>query len=381
MRGIGILRWIAIAAMMASVPVPAWAGTAVIVDATRMPGAAATPNMDIRDVVPADSNLVVVPYPAQTWPLSGPTSHTAGYSTQVGAELLCQTLPDQTGRVTVFGLSLGSMTIDRFLANLPSDLPAPDSLSFVVMGDPFRGGVLAGFPATTYLPLLEFAKPVLAETPYDVVVIQNQYDAIGDFPDRPWNLVAVLNAVVGGMLYHNAAAYRDAATQVQNGSVAPISIEVNSQGGTTTTYVVPRPIAITTVLKLIGLPEPVADVLDTVLKPMVAAGYSRNDLPSASSLPASTPPAPATATGAVGSQQLTSPADPPSQEPAADATPVRIRSSLSPISGSPAPREMQQRLDRSMHRPAASAASTPATSSPDEPSATNPVKARHRAAA
>jgi hypothetical protein len=316
MKGIGVLRWIAIAAMMASVPVPAWANTAVFVDATRPQGAAVT-HLEMKDVLPSDYNVDVVPYPAQTWPLSGLNSHTAGYSTQIGADLLCQTLPDQVGRITVFGLSLGSMTIDRFLANLPTNVPAPERLSFVVMGDPFRGGVLAAIPAGTYIPILDLIKPDFADTPYDVVIIQNQYDAIGDFPDRPWNLVAVVNAVLGGLLYHNTPAYRDAAAQVQSGSVSPVSVEVNTFGATTTTYVVPRPVAITTVLKLLGVPEGLADSVDSVVKPMVEAGYSRNDVPPTVALPATAVVEAAPSAG-------------PAEEPFSTPDPIRVSHAAEP---------------------------------------------------
>lgn len=258
-------------------PAPACADTAVWVDATRAAGAAAA-DFDFNALVPSGYDVDVVPYPGQTWPISGIDSHSAGYSAQIGVDLLIQTVSASLGRVFVFGGSLGALTIDHFLSNLPTNLPTPQQLSFAVMGDPYRGGILAAIPAGSYIPFLDLIKPGLPDTPYDVMVVQNQYDAIGDFPDRP-NPVAVINAILGGILYHNGPAYTAALGQAQNGTLTPTSVVTNSLGGITTTYIAPHSLAITTVLTALGLPTATTDKLDALLKPLVEAGYSRNDPP------------------------------------------------------------------------------------------------------
>jgi hypothetical protein len=46
-------------------------------------------------------------------------------------------------------------------------------------------------------------------TPYNVIVVTNQYDGLSNFPDRPWHLLAVANAVVGASVYHNVPTYTE----------------------------------------------------------------------------------------------------------------------------------------------------------------------------
>lgn len=255
----------------------------MFVDGTQVNGKGTT-EARLRAALPAGFDINIVPYPAQTWPISGSESHTAGYSAQVGVELLDQTVPSISGRILVVGGSLGAMTIDHYLSNLPANTPSPDRLSFAVFGDPFRGGILSGIGAGTNIPILDIIKPTIVDTPYDITVIQNMYDGVGDFPDRP-NLVSVINALAGALIYHNGDMYCDAVAQAQSGQLAPVSVAVNPLGGTTTTYVVPRPLAITAVLKQLGISTDDADRLEKVLKPIVDAGYSRNAIPTDSPAP------------------------------------------------------------------------------------------------
>lgn len=279
-NAIGSLKWTtltaaATAAFAVPAATPALADTAVFMDGTQVAGVGTTESR-LRAALPAGyDDLKIVPYPAQTWPISGSDSHTAGYSAQVGVELLDQTVPAISGRILVVGGSLGAMTIDHYMSHLPANTPGPERLSFAVFGDPFRGGILSGIAAGTNIPILDMIKPTIVDTPYDVTVIQNQYDGVGDFPDRP-NLVSVINALLGLAIYHNGTMYCDAIASAQSGELAPVSVVVNPLGGTTTTYIVPRPLAITAVLKQLGVSADAVDELDRVLKPIVDAGYSRN---------------------------------------------------------------------------------------------------------
>jgi hypothetical protein len=256
--------------------VSAMADTVVFVDGTRVRGAA-TSAFELQGLIPPGYDVDIVPYPAQTWPLSGPDSYTAGYSVQVGVDLLAQRVPGATGCVLAVGGSLGAMTLDQFLSELPSNTPAPERLSFAVLGDPYRGGILAGIAAGTRIPVLDIVKPAIVDTPYDVTVVQNQYDGIGDFPDIPGNWISVVNAILGAFIYHNGSAYQDAAWQVNSGHLAPVSVVTNLMGGVTATYVVPRALPITVLLKQLGVPSAVVDGIDEFLKPIVEEGYSRSD--------------------------------------------------------------------------------------------------------
>jgi diacyltrehalose acyltransferase len=68
-----------------------------------------------------------------------------------------------------------------------------------------------------------------------------------------------------------------------NPSMVPpqnIRTTVNSRGATTTTYLIPeRHLPLVLPLGYLGVPEDVLNQLDAELKPMVDAGYSRNDDP------------------------------------------------------------------------------------------------------
>jgi hypothetical protein len=64
--------------------------------------------------------------------------------------------------------------------------------------------------------------------------------------------------------------------------IAPenISTVVNAKGATDTTYFVPAPaLPLTEILRVVGVPDTTVDVLDDALRPIIDAGYSRNDKP------------------------------------------------------------------------------------------------------
>ena len=107
-----------------------------------------------------------------------------------------------------------------------------------------------------------------------MTVIKLQYDAVASFPDRPWHLLSVLNAVAGGIYYHGPEHYSQAAQDVMNGRVPPeyISTTVNSQGGVTTTYTVQQDPAFLHPLEPV-FPHTVAAV-NKVLTPIIDLGYS-----------------------------------------------------------------------------------------------------------
>jgi hypothetical protein len=88
--------------------------------------------------------------------------------------------------------------------------------------------------------------------------------------------MAVANAVVGLATGHTAVAFT-------NPSMVPpqnIRSTVNSRGATATTYLIPeKHLPLVLPFGYLGVPEDTLSQLDAVLKPMVDAGYSRNDDP------------------------------------------------------------------------------------------------------
>jgi diacyltrehalose acyltransferase len=102
------------------------------------------------------------------------------------------------------------------------------------------------------------------------------YDSIADFPDRPDNMFAFANTLLGLATGHTAVAFTNA-SMVPPGN---IRTTINSRGGKDTTIMVPQEhLPLVMPLKYIGIPEDTLNKLDAILIPRVNAGYIRNDDP------------------------------------------------------------------------------------------------------
>lgn len=245
------------------------------------PGGAYLPLINARYYDCGGCAVSIVDYPRTAGPLYGPFAPYADESIAIGSASVLTGLLGTTGDTVVAGLSLGAMTADVAQRALDSDpnRPPADRVTFVVAGDPTRATPLST-GIGSFLPV-GFGVPVLGwtvtrpdrESPYDTVVIVGEYDVFADFPDRPWNLLAVLNAVVAFNYTHSEAALSDpAAIPAEN-----ITTQTNSTGATTTTYLVPRP-ELPLVSQFRGLlPEPILAAANGFLKPLVDRGYSRYD--------------------------------------------------------------------------------------------------------
>ena len=112
-----------------------------------------------------------------------------------------------------------------------------------------------------------------ANSNYDTVVVVGEYDPTADFPDRPWNILALINSLFGFQSSHGPSAL-SSPTEVPEENIRETE---NDKGATTTTYLVPRPV-LPMLEPLDGvLPPPVISAANNVLKPIVDRGYSRND--------------------------------------------------------------------------------------------------------
>jgi hypothetical protein len=259
----------------------------------------------------ADADTVIgLPWPGELAPFNG--TLTLNQSVAVGLENMSAAIKATPGKKVVLGASGSTLVVDemmRLLANAPSAPPA-DELSFVVLGDANRGAfkTLAGFK----LPIFDYTVPALPVTPYDILVVTGEYDGMGDWPDRSWNLLADLNALAGASLLqqllpedivdtykldafgsvHYDAMFADL-TEVPEENV---TVEVNRLGGVTTTCIVPtNDLPLLRPLKPLGVPQETIDTLESVLRPIIDSAYIRNDpkAPAKSSLtraPASTGP-------------------------------------------------------------------------------------------
>jgi hypothetical protein len=188
------------------------------------------------------------------------------------------------GPGTTMGLSEGALVLNAVKAQLAHDptAPSPDQLTFATFGDPIakspfsQSFLTQNFPVGSVVPFMDYPIPAPVESQYHTDQFVSAYDSIADWPDRPDNLFALANAIVGLATGHTAVAFT-------NPSMVParnIRTEVNSRGGTTTTYFIPEQhLPLVMGFKYLGVPEETLNRLDAILKPRVDAGYSRNDDP------------------------------------------------------------------------------------------------------
>jgi hypothetical protein len=209
------------------------ATTALIVPGTGTPKPAEVPNYLENanghylvpagecSTVPADCNVVGIPYYAQFWPIplpgwgglsgqkwnvsvqSGVTGVTTAYNDALVA--------DPNGKITVFGYSQGATVANILKGNLVNT-SNKDNLNFFFIGDPQRpnGGFFERFAILGTVPILDatFGVPSPTNTcghtdgtpcATDFAL---QYDGVADFPEYPINGLATLNALAGFEYIH-----------------------------------------------------------------------------------------------------------------------------------------------------------------------------------
>jgi hypothetical protein len=225
----------------------------------------------------ADATRVVIPYPGGFWPVTGLDSPTVGESVAVGTNNLDAAIRSTSGPIVMTGLSQGTLVLDAEQTRLASDpnAPPPDQITFIKAGDP--GHLLARiFKPGTHVPLIDYTVPAPVESQYNTIDIVGEYDIFSDPPDRPWNLIADLNAIAAAGYYgHSSTGFSDPA------SVAPedITVTTNSTGATTTTYLIrSEQLPLVQALQdMAGLSPETAQRLDQTLRPVVDSAYMRND--------------------------------------------------------------------------------------------------------
>ncbi|MDA2893486.1 PE-PPE domain-containing protein [Mycolicibacterium sp. BiH015] len=179
-----------------------------------------------------------------------------------------------TGKQIVFAYSQGARVAGRWLTENAGAEGAPTAqdLSFVLMGNPSRkyGGSDRDWETT------------FPETEYRVIDVSQQYDMASDFPDNPFNLLALLNANAGFFFTH------------QDYETVDIYDEANYvwvEGNTTYVFVPTENLPLLKPLRWVGLGF-LADALNAPLKEIVERAYDRSYLPAQPGLPADLTPEP-----------------------------------------------------------------------------------------
>ena len=183
------------------------------------------------------------------------------------------------GKVVIIGESMGSMVAARLAAELASsdDPPSTKDVSFVLIAPP-EGGVAEYFKEGTFIPILNYTVSRIAESPYATTIVTGEYDGWADPPDRPWNLLSSANALLGIVYVHGPPIFSTDPAAVPAGNTT--FIPANAQHGSITTIFVPtKNLPLTQVFRDIGVPGALVDEVDQVLRPIIDAGYVRNDKP------------------------------------------------------------------------------------------------------
>ena len=250
-----------------------------------------------------DYNRVAVSWPEQANPVTGQNSLSLSASVATGVTNLTAAVTTALAQtsagehVTVVGLSAGSLVADEYLRQLVASGNAPDKskLNFVVVAD----GDHLWLNSNNYNKILNYTFQAPPATQYDTTVVTGEYDGFADFPNRPLNVVADLNALAGIIVVHVPDMFADLSTV----PASNITSTTNSLGGVTTNYLVP-----TATLPLVTL-FPFLKPQEAALKKIVDAGYTRNDAASGASNAVSATSASASAVAASAPDTSTPAAD------------------------------------------------------------------------
>lgn len=161
---------------------------------------------------------------------------------------------------TVLGYSQGSLISTEWLRTNAGKFgaPSPRKVSFVLVANPLRkyGGVRPAIEADSPTP----------NTGYEVLDIAIEYDGVADFPDNPFNLLAVANALMG-MNYVHIYAYDD--VDLQNSAKL-----VWKEGNTTYVLIRNENLPLLEPMRELGL-DAMADSLNRPLKWIIDSAYNR----------------------------------------------------------------------------------------------------------
>lgn len=253
--------------------VPALGATAFTISGTKIFEDPPYPEQLVPELFAGDK-VEHIEYPASVFGMD------AGL--KIAAAALAERVDNTEGEIIVAGFSQGAIAIvyeKRRLMKLDEDeRPAADQLTFVTIGDPTGdGGILRWIPFR--IPIIGLTPVRPPDTPYDTTIINGEYDGWADFPDRPWNLISTANALLGIIYVHGR--YEDVPGGIDLSEVPDRNIFVsapNSQGGVTTTYIVPtKNLPLLQPLRDLGFPEAFVAALEEPLRKIVDAGYRRND--------------------------------------------------------------------------------------------------------
>lgn len=126
--------------------------------------------------------------------------------------------------------------------------------------------------------------PAKAPITHETTIVVAERDAVGDFPDRPWNLLAVAESLASWGVVHTQYGNGTAGDPLTRLEEADVTVTPNGNGTSTTRKVIPvRELSILKPLRDTERTwtghDRITDEIERHLKPAVDAGWSRNDKP------------------------------------------------------------------------------------------------------
>lgn len=232
----------------------------------------------IAPYFPVDQKLPIS-LPAGEYPDSGIKDLTQDISIARGVRILNEAItgqltPGTTINVLGYSQSANIASLEMRLLD-PSDTPSSLPINFVLLGNSMNpnGGWDARFPGLS-LPSLGFTSLGAAPSnSFPTTVYTIEYDGWADFPQYPIDIFSDLNALAGMVTVHSGY---ETLTPAQLSS----AVLLPTQGPTTTTYyMIPtQNLPLLEPVRFIPyVGDPLADLLQPVLRPLVNWGYGNPD--------------------------------------------------------------------------------------------------------
>lgn len=186
---------------------------------------------------------------------------------------ILQALDENPGKpVYVVTISQGSDAATKAVRELEEQgVDGMENVVLVAAGNPLaaNGGILTRLPFGVYVPILGVTfggQQATGPTQGDVLQVTKQYDGFAHFPKYVWNVVSIANAIVGAGMYHGDYENVDIFAE-------DVIVSTTPDGKVTDFFIPTKEVPLVTLLVKLGLPQPIADIINPIMKAVVDIGY------------------------------------------------------------------------------------------------------------
>lgn len=261
-------------------PAPAQAADSVFFVSGTRNNPAPQQMIDLADIGSAltyfGAEALQIGYAAALFPFQGTIGLDLSVDEGVASLLAAVAVVPDGDRLVLIGVSQGDIVLSLVERALIAAGSQRDVL-FVRMAGPSGDTGVMGRNWGFKLPGLSFVtRP--PESPYDQIVLNHEYDGLGHWPARQLNALAVLNAVMGMLAFHNPGSY---AVDLSTFPESDITTTVNSLGATTTTYLIRATglLPLLRPLQALGMDEDLLSEWQRALKPIIDSAYETPTAP------------------------------------------------------------------------------------------------------